>query len=111
MIGLDFISFLILLVISVVVSAVLHFGLKYYITPGWASFLSKTVIGWVGAWLGTPVFGRWWEGVEYEGPLYDVYIVPAILGSLAILIFAVDMVKTCASVSRKAKEPPSPNVP
>jgi uncharacterized membrane protein YeaQ/YmgE (transglycosylase-associated protein family) len=107
MIGMDFISFLILLVISLVVSAVLHFGLKYYITPGWASFFCKIAIGWVGAWLGSPVFGYWIEGLNYK----QLYIIPAILGSLAILIFAVDMVKTCASTSRKAKEPPSPNAP
>ena len=107
MIGMDFISFLILLVISLVVSAVLHFGLKYYITPGWASFFCKIAIGWVGAWLGSPVFGYWIEGLNYK----QLYIIPAILGSLAILIFAVDMVKTCASTSRKAKESPSPNAP
>ena len=33
MIGMDFISFLILLIISVVVAAILHYGLKYYVTP------------------------------------------------------------------------------
>lgn len=32
MIGMDFIAFLILLIISVVVSAVLHYGFKYYVT-------------------------------------------------------------------------------
>jgi hypothetical protein len=34
MIGMDFVSFLILLVISVIVSGALHFGAKYYVTPG-----------------------------------------------------------------------------
>ena len=41
MIGMDFISFLILLVISVVVSAILQYGLKYYVTPGFWSFSFK----------------------------------------------------------------------
>lgn len=90
MIGMDFVSFIILLVISIVVSAILHFGLKYYIRPGVYSFVSKVVLGWIGAWLGTPVFGRWFEGVNYEG----VYIIPAILGSLAILFIAIDYVKS-----------------
>jgi len=94
--GMDFISFLILLAISAVVSAVLHFGLKYYIIPGWGSFFGKIVIGWVGGWIGSPVFGHWFEGLNYK----NVYIIPAILGSLAILIFAVDIVKTCASTSK-----------
>ncbi len=34
MFGMDFISFLILFVISLVVSGILHYGLNYYVTPG-----------------------------------------------------------------------------
>jgi uncharacterized membrane protein YeaQ/YmgE (transglycosylase-associated protein family) len=94
MIGMDFGSFLVLLVISVVVSAALHYGFKFYARGGTASFLSKVIIGWIGAWLGSPVFGHWFEGVQYE----QVYIVPAILGSLAILILVVDVVQTCGEV-------------
>lgn len=90
MIGMDFISFLILLAISVVVSAILHFSFKYYVRPGLVSFFSKVVVGWFGAWLGSPVFGHWWNGANYK----EVYIVPAILGSLAVLIFAVDLIKS-----------------
>ncbi|MFA5806523.1 MAG: hypothetical protein WC879_17970 [Melioribacteraceae bacterium] len=90
MIGMSFISFLILLAISVVVSAILHFGLKYYVRPGINSFISKVIFGWVGAWLGSPVFGYWFEGFNYEG----VYYVPAILGSFALLVMMVDIVKS-----------------
>jgi len=89
----DFTAFLVLLVISVVVSAVLHFGCKYYITTGWGSFLNKVIIAWFGARMGTRLFGSWVEGLNYK----QVYIIPAILGSLAILIFAVDIVKTFSS--------------
>lgn len=96
MFAMDFVSFLILLVISAVVSAGLHFGLKYYVIPGLASYFSKIVIGWIGAWLGSPVFGHWWEGVNYQ----QVYIVPAILGSLALLVLAVDLVKTVGGVPK-----------
>jgi uncharacterized membrane protein YeaQ/YmgE (transglycosylase-associated protein family) len=85
----DFTSFLILLVISVAVSWILHFGLEYYVTPGLWSFASKVVVGWFGAWLGTPVFGRWFPGLNYN----DVYFIPAILGACAILLVAVDLVK------------------
>jgi uncharacterized membrane protein YeaQ/YmgE (transglycosylase-associated protein family) len=91
----DFVSFLILLVISAVVAAVLHFGLKYYVVPGLASYFSKIVIGWIGAWLGSPVFGHWWEGVNYQ----QVYFIPAILGSLALLLLVVDVVKTFRAAS------------
>ena len=89
MIGMDFISFLILLVISVVVSGILHYGLNYYVTPGIWSFCSKVVVGWVGAWLGSPVLGHWFPGVQY----HDVYIIPAILGALGLIVVAVDLFK------------------
>lgn len=90
MIGMNFLSFILLLIISVIVSAVMHYGMKFYIRPGFGSFLSKIIFGWFGAWLGTPVFGEWWQGVKYQ----DVYVIPAILGSIAILIILVDLVKT-----------------
>lgn len=96
MIGMDFTSFLILLIISIVVAAILHYGLRYYVTPGLGSFCSKIIIGWVGAWLGSPVLGHWWEGLNYG----QIYYVPAILGSLGTLVFAVDIVKTCSAVGK-----------
>ncbi|MFH1526739.1 MAG: hypothetical protein ABIG69_08825 [Bacteroidota bacterium] len=89
----SFISFLILLVISIVVSAVLHFWLKYYVRPGIISFISKVIFGWFGAWFGTPVFGSWFEGLNYE----SVYYIPAILGSFAFLIVLIDFVKSVKS--------------
>ena len=85
----DFLSFLILLIISVVVSAILHFGLNFMVTSGWWSFLSKVVLGWFGAWWGTPVFGNWWEPLNFG----DIFYIPAILGSFALLIVAVDIGK------------------
>jgi len=45
MIGMDFISFIILLIVSIVVSGVLHFAVKLYIIPGWWSYVSKVFIG------------------------------------------------------------------
>jgi uncharacterized membrane protein YeaQ/YmgE (transglycosylase-associated protein family) len=89
MIGMDFVSFLILLVISVVVSGVLHYGLNYYVTPGFWSFCSKVVVGWIGAWLGSPVFGHWFGGLQYN----EIYYIPAILGAAAMLVIAVDLVR------------------
>jgi uncharacterized membrane protein YeaQ/YmgE (transglycosylase-associated protein family) len=86
----DFISFLILLIISVVVSAILHYYFEYYVTPGHWSFCSKVVVGWIGAWLGSPVFGYWpprIPNLHYD----DVWFIPAILGALALVIVAVDV--------------------
>jgi uncharacterized membrane protein YeaQ/YmgE (transglycosylase-associated protein family) len=100
----DVTAFLILLAISVVVSAILHFGLEYYVTPGNWSFVSKVVVGWFGAWLGTPIFGRWLPGMNYM----DVYYIPAAIGAFAALVVAVDLVtmlagKSVASGSRRRR--------
>jgi uncharacterized membrane protein YeaQ/YmgE (transglycosylase-associated protein family) len=46
------------------------------------SLSSDLVLGYVGAWLGTPVFGRWVEGISYQ----NVSIIPALLGAIAILV-------------------------
>jgi len=97
MIGMDIFSFLILLGISIVVSAVLHYILKFYLRPGIYSFISKVIFGWIGAWIGTPVFGYWFKGVNYE----NVYIIPAILGSLAFLILITDVVKSIKTTSKE----------
>lgn len=99
MIGMDFNSFLILLVISIVVSAILHYAFKFYIRPGIVSFISKVIFGWIGAWLGSSVFGNWFNGWAYE----QVYIIPAILGSLAILVIMVDLVLTGKSLTEGKK--------
>lgn len=93
MIGMNFVSFLILLVISVVVSAILHYLLKFRVRTGFLSFLGAVIWGWIGAWLGSPVFGYW--AFHYE----SVYIIPAILGSFALIILLVDLVKTVRTAS------------
>lgn len=97
MIGMCFVDFLILLVISIIVSAILHYGFKYYVRPGFNSFIAKVVFGWIGAWLGSPVLGHWFVGVQYGG----IYIIPAILGSLAILIILIDYTKSVKGTSKE----------
>lgn len=99
MIGMNFLAFLILLVISIVVSAIMHYGFKYHVRPGFDSFVSKVIFGWIGAWLGSPVLGHWFGVLAYE----NVYIIPAILGCFAVLILLVDMTLTFKYVEEKAK--------
>jgi len=95
MIGMDFVSFLILLVISIMVSLILHYVLKLHVRTGFASLLGTIVWGWIGAWLGSPVLGYWFPGWSY----HEVYIIPAILGAFVLIILMVDLVKTIKTVS------------
>jgi len=84
----NFAGFFTLLIISVIVSAILHFILKLYIRPGMSSFISKVIIGYIGAWQGSNVFGGW----LFE--MNQIYIIPAALGCLALLVLMVDLVQT-----------------
>ena len=90
MVGMNFISFFVLLIISIIVSAILHFLFKYYVRPGINSFISKVIFGWIGAWLGSPVFGYWFANMKIE----NIFIIPAVLGSFAFLIILVDLAKS-----------------
>jgi len=90
MIGMDFVAFVILLIISIIVSLILQFVLKAQVRPGFESFVGKVIWGWIGAWLGSPVFGCWFPGWNY----HEVYYIPAILGSFALVILMIDLVKS-----------------
>jgi len=90
MIGMSFISFMELLGISVVVALVLHYLLKYRNIAGFEGFLGKVIIGWLGAWLGSPVFGHWPANLSFA----DVYPIPALLGSLSSVFSVVLFFKT-----------------
>jgi len=79
MLNMSFASFLLLAVISVAAASAYHFALRMRFLEGLDAFFGKVLIGWLGAWLGSPVFGHWlWK---YE----NIYVVPAILGAIAII--------------------------
>jgi uncharacterized membrane protein YeaQ/YmgE (transglycosylase-associated protein family) len=77
MIGMSFLSFLLLLAIGAAVAAVLHYGFGYRFLEGIDAVFARVVLGWLGAWVGSPVFGHW----SYR--FQDVYLVPAIPGAIA----------------------------
>lgn len=77
MIDMSFVSFLTLLVISLIAALIVHYAIRYRVLEGADGFLAKWVVGWVGAWLGTPVLGHWFNDVH----IGSVYIVPAFLGA------------------------------
>ena len=78
-----FISFVILLAISVIVSAILQYGLKLTLRPGPRPFVFKVIVGYFGAWWGTTVYGQWWENLNYG----EVYYIPAVLGAFSLVWF------------------------
>jgi len=79
MIGMNLCAFLVLLVISIVVSVIFFFLLKIRIGKGIVGFIAEICVGWFGAWLGW-ILQHWWI------KLWDVYIIPAILSSAALIL-------------------------
>lgn len=79
MLEMSLLSFLILTLVGVVVAIAYHNVLRLRFLEGNDAFFGKVMLGWLGAWLGSPVLGHWLWKIE------DVYIVPAILGALAVV--------------------------
>ena len=77
MLGMTFLSFLVLTVIGAVVAVAYHNVIRYRFLEGIDALFGKLIVGWLGAWLGSPVFGHWFWKIE------NVYVVPAILGAIA----------------------------
>lgn len=79
LIGMSFLSFLILLILSWFGAAIVHFGFRYRLLNGPTGFLGQWMVAWVGAWLGPAVLGHWFGPVM----LWNIYIIPAFIGGLA----------------------------
>ncbi len=85
-------QFLVLFVISVVVSAVLHYSFSYYVVGGTKSFFGKIMIGYFGALFAGTIVGSWEliPGLMFA----NVALIPTILGSAAMIVLAVDVTET-----------------
>lgn len=92
MIGMGFGSFLTLFVVSLISAAVIHYGFRYRFLGGIDGFLAKWIVGWVGAWIASPVLGHWFTGVAVSGQ----YIIPAFLGALSTAFMATAVMKAVA---------------
>jgi uncharacterized membrane protein YeaQ/YmgE (transglycosylase-associated protein family) len=77
-------AFLVLLVASLIAALVLHYVARYRCLKGFDGFLGQLITGWIGAWLGSPVLGHWFQHVELGG----IYLIPALIGAFAAAIFA-----------------------
>lgn len=83
MIGIGFLAFLTLLGIGVVVvAAKIVIGAAGGAPRGAAEIATDLVVAWIGGWLGSPVFGHWFETVRYQ----QIYIFPALLGAVAAVL-------------------------
>jgi uncharacterized membrane protein YeaQ/YmgE (transglycosylase-associated protein family) len=93
MLGMSLLSFLLLTLISAVVAVAYHNVIRYRFLDGNDALFGKLIVGWFGAWLGSPIFGHWLWKIE------NVYIVPAILGAIAAIHLIVLTAKALAKVA------------
>ena len=93
MLGMSLLSFLILTFIGAVVAAAYHYVIRYRFLEGNDAVVGKLIVGWFGAWLGSPVLGHWLWKVE------NVYIVPAIFGAIATIHLTILTGKALAKIA------------
>ncbi len=93
MLGMSLLSFLIVTLIGAVVAVAYHYVIRYRFLEGHDAVFGKLIVGWFGAWLGSPVFGHWLWKIE------NVYVVPAILGAMATVHLTVLMGKVLAKLA------------
>lgn len=79
LIGMPFFPFLVLLILSAIAAAIVHWGFRYRLFNGWDGYLGQWMVAWVGAWLGPAVLGHWFDSIM----LWNIYIIPALLGAFA----------------------------
>lgn len=93
MLGMSLLSFLMLTLIGAVVAVAYHNVIRYRFREGNDALFGKLIVGWLGAWLGSPVFGHWLWKIE------NVYLVPAILGAIATVHLTVLTGKALAKLA------------
>ena len=79
LIGMSFPSFLVLLILSAIAAAIVHWGFRYRLFNGIDGFVGQWIVAWLGAWLGPAVLGHWFDSAMVS----NIYIIPALIGSLA----------------------------
>ena len=104
-IGMGFFPFLWLLIVAAVVSLLMYFLLGVRLMGGPAISI---LVGWIGAWLGSPVFGHWFKVLSAHG----VYFIPAVLGCAGLVYGCYScqrvVIQALARPSQPAQGGPSP---
>ncbi len=101
MIGIPLTGFVTLTIISATCAFIIHNILRYRAITGPEGFFTKFVVGWVGAWIASPVLGYWSLSV----PGTNLYLIPAILGSFGAILFEVAVARNLACVLAYATTP------
>jgi len=99
MLGMHFMGFVALVLISLVAALFVHYEFHYRMVEGFDGFLWKWVAGWVGAWLGSPVLGDWFSHIT----IGHVYVIPAFIGAFIGAFLAAFIWKAEARVLRTVK--------
>lgn len=94
MIGMGFGQFVVLLVAGLISAAVIHYAVGYRFLTGIDGLFGKWITGWFGAWLGSPVFGHWFEPVKVG----NTYLIPALLGAFVGSFAITALMKAAAKV-------------
>jgi uncharacterized membrane protein YeaQ/YmgE (transglycosylase-associated protein family) len=93
MLGMNLLSFLVLTLIGAVVAVAYHDVIRCRFLEGNDARFGKLIVGWFGAWIGSPVLGHWLWKVE------NVYVVPAILGAIVAIHLTVLTGKALAKLA------------
>ena len=97
LIGMPFPSFLVLLILSAIAAAVVHWGFRYRLFMGVDGFIGQWIVAWLGAWLGPAVLGHWFDSAM----LANIYIIPALIGAFAGALGGTLNAKVLAGVASK----------
>ncbi len=93
MLGMSLLSFLVLSLIGAVVATAYHSVIRYRFLDGYDALFGKLIVGWLGAWIGSPVLGHWLWKIE------NIYVVPAILGAIATIHLTILTCKAVAALT------------
>jgi len=79
LIGMSFLSFVILVILSAIAAAAVHWGFRYQLFKGIDGFIGQWIVAWLGAWVGPAVLGHWFDSAMVA----HIYVIPAVIGAFA----------------------------
>jgi uncharacterized membrane protein YeaQ/YmgE (transglycosylase-associated protein family) len=99
LIGMTFLSFLILLFISAFATIIVHSGIRYRFLNGADGFFGKWILAWIFAWLGPAVLGHWFGPVM----LWNIYIISALVAAFCGAFVPTVVLRAATKVRRDSE--------